>query len=265
MHYEIAIASYKRERVLREATLDTLIRNDIDLDRVTVWCADEEQVEAYRLELGDVVQIKPAVIGAFQAKRFYHRQYAEGTPLVGLDDDVYDVQQKNGDHLQPMQQSLNTIIEDGFRLCEKTGARLWGMNPVSNGWYLRDEVTVGLRYIIGAFHGTYAGNDAVLGQRATEGLHSGADDHETTCRSFLRYGAVIRFEHITPITKYFAPGGIQSRVDDLGLDRKETHAEALSLVAHAYPDIASFYWKANSVPNLRLKPITHAKIPVSAL
>lgn len=265
MHYEIAIASYKRERVLREATLDTLIRNEIDLDRVTVWCADEEQVEAYRLELGDIVQIRPAVIGCFQAKRFYHGQYPEGTPIVGLDDDVYDIRQKDGDKLKAIEQPLDKIIQDGFMLCQKTGARLWGMNPVSNGWYMRDEVTVGLRLIVSPFHGTFAGNEAIFGHRATEGLHSGADDQETTCKSFLRYGSVVRFEHLTPITKYFAPGGIQSRVDELGLDRKETHAEALGLVARAYPEIATLYWKANNVANLRLKPITHAKIPIGAL
>lgn len=265
MHYEIAIASYKREDVLREATLDTLIRNDIDLDRVTVWCADDEQVESYRAVLGDLVEVRRAVIGAFAAKRFYHRQYPEGTRIVGLDDDVYDVQQKQGDKLKPIDRSLNEIIELGFDICEKTGARLWGMNPVSNGWYLRDHITVGLRYIIGAFHGTYAGNEAVLGHRATEGLHSGADDHETACKSFLRYGAVVRFEYLTPITKYFAPGGIQSRVEELGLERKQTHAEALSIVAKAYPEIASLYWKANDVPNLRLKPVTHVKIPLEAV
>lgn len=265
MHYEIAIPSYKRTETLNKATLATLVRLGADLDRVTVWTATDEQREIYQAELAQDVQVRTALPGLMAARQHYHRYYPEGTPILNMDDDLYALQQKNGDGLRDPDMTLDEIVSVGFKIADGTGARIWGINPVSNGWFMRDEVTIGLRYICGIFYGSYAGDPDMIGERITDPRHSSAEDFEMSLKSFVSNGALVRLEYLTAMTKYFADGGIKAAAADLGNERTDLHREGCQAIASAYPDLCKMYHKAGGVPNLRLKTITHAKIPLEVL
>lgn len=259
MDYQIAIPSYKRAELLKKATLATLVRYGMDLKRVTVWVANEQEKADYAKVLPADVRIEVSFLGKVNAQRHYHRQYATGTRLLNLDDDLYDIHQKNDAKLLPLATSLDEVVQTGFHVAEKMGAKLWGINAVANGFFLSNTITVGLRYICGNIYGNYAGDEAILGDRVTAG--SSGDDYETTLRSFILNGSVVRLDYLCPITKYFAPGGIDAELKTAGIsDRQVDHKLALDQIASAYPDLAKTYIKAGKITNLRLKTITQLKI-----
>lgn len=257
--YQIAIPSYKRSKICADATITTLIRYGMDLRRVTVWVANDEEKADYSAVLPSEVSIKVAMLGKVNAQRYYHSQYPKGTPLLNLDDDLYDIHQKIGEKLEPLSVPLDDVVRTGFAVAEKVGAKLWGINAVANGFFLSDSITVGLRYICGNIYGNYAGDEAILGNRVTDG--SSGDDYETTLRSFILNGSVVRLDYLCPITKYFAPGGIDAELKTSGItDRQIDHKAALEKIAEAYPDLAKTYIKSGGITNLRLKTITQFKI-----
>jgi hypothetical protein len=261
MDYQIAIPSYKRADLLKKATLATLVRYGADKDRITIFVANEEQAEQYRAVVGDY-RIIVAEVGLLNARRFYHNYYPLGTPLLNLDDDVYDIKQRNNqDKLEVYSGTIDDLVELGFNLCEQSGAKLWGINPVGNGYFMKDWSVVGLRYICGNFHGNYAGDTAVVGLDRPSNLSSG-EDYETTIRSFLANGAVVRIEWLTPTTKYFAAGGIDAEVKDKGIeDRQIEHTKELQAIIERYPHLASPQVKSGGIFNVRLKTMTFDKVP----
>ncbi len=259
MSYEIAIPSYKRAGILAKATIPTLLKLGADKKRITIWVANLDELVDYRQQFGDDFNIEIAQEGKVKAQRFYHNRYASGTPILNLDDDIYNIQEKDGDKLKDYEGTIDELAEVGFTVCDKSGARLWGINPVANGYFLKDTITVGLRYICGNIYGNYAGDPAIMGERVTEG--SSGDDYETTLRSYILNGSVVRLDYLCPITKYFAEGGIDAELKARGIeDRQTDHQKALFELADAYPDLAKTYTKSNGILNLRLKTITQIKL-----
>lgn len=256
MEYQVAIPSYKRPELLMTATLATLAKYGASSKLVTIFVANDEEYREYRQVVPSKYEIVKAVPGLLRARQFYHSYYDEGTPLLNLDDDIRDLKVKDGNALGDYTGDIDTLVGTGFSLAEKYHARLWGVNPANNGFYLKDEVTVGLRLCCGIFHGNYAGDEAVTGKdRPTD--NSSAEDFETTLRSFLMNGSVVRMEWITPITKFFAPGGMTAEVED----RQRENTLAIHEVAGRYPELASVKYKAGGIASIRLKAKTYAREP----
>lgn len=261
MEYQIAIPSYKRAELLKQKTIALLERYNVDKSKITVFVANEQEAETYKEALPDY-KIVVAVKGLLAARVFYNNYYPKDTRILNLDDDMAELKQRNSaDKLENYVGAFDDIVKLGFSICEQEGARLWGINPVSNGFFMKDCVTVGLRYICGNFHGSYAGDEVVTGaDRANK--ESSGEDFETTLRSFVRYGSVVRIEYLCPTTKYFASGGIDAELKDNGIpDRQTDHKAALFDIAARFPDLATIVEKAGGITNIRLKTVTYAKIP----
>jgi len=146
----------------------------------------------------------------------------------------------------------------GFDLCEEYGARLWGINAVLNGFFMKNTVTVGLRYICGIFHGTYAGDPTLCGPDRF--MESSGEDFENTLAHYKAYGKVLRFDGIAPKTKYFAAGGIQAEIGGDKATRNADHSVKLKMIADRYPDLCKLVEKAGGVHNIRCKTLTEAKV-----
>jgi hypothetical protein len=128
-----------------------------------------------------------------------------------------------------------------------------------NHFFLKNHISVGLRYICANFMGTYA-QDWIFCDPDRRMTPTG-EDHHSTLRGFTRYGAVVRLEFLCPKTKYFASGGIDACVTENGDTRADRHASELRWVQARYPDLSSIQIKAGGVVNLRLKPITFSRTP----
>lgn len=264
MDYQIAIPSYARASLLKNQTIGFLERHNVDPTRVTVFVANEEESNAYQDSLGNNYKVVIGRLGKVNQQRFYHSYYPKGTPLLNLDDDTKTLRQRTPDgKLEDFNGSIDELVKTGFRICEEQGAKMWGINPVENGFFMSDVVTVGLRYICGNFYGNYAGDPAIVG---TDRMYteSSGDDFVTTLRSFIQNGSVVRFEYICPKTKYFAAGGIDAELKEKGImTRQIEHAARLADIVSRYSDLATLVTKAGGMANIKLKNITHLKLPKS--
>lgn len=260
MDYVIAIPSYKRATLLKQKTLALLERFGVQKDKIYIFVADQRELEDYSNEINGY-NIIEAEKGLVLARRFYNQYFPKNTRILNLDDDCAELKQRTPDaKLDDYRGSFDSLVETGFGICEKQGARLWGINPVANGFFMADTVTVGLRYICGNVHGSYAGDSVISGE--DRNLESSGEDFLTTLRSFVKYGSVVRLDWICPTTKYFAHGGIDAELKDKGImTRQIDHAARLAEIVARYPDLATLVTKAGGVTNIRLKTITYCKLP----
>jgi len=258
--YQIAIPSYKRHNLLLQQTIPTLQKLKADLSRVTVFVANEDEKSIYDTTLdgaGFDIPVVVGVPGIGPQRQFINKYYPENTRIFSMDDDVCGVFQKKENKYEEVTLTLDQIVEAGYKLCEKHGARIWGINAALNGMFMRDTATVGLRYICGIFHGGYAQDPCLTDPERS--LISSGEDFENSLRSFVLYGNVVRLDWLAPKTKYFNHGGIQESIGGKEARRLD-HAKALEEICSRYPHLAKTYLKSGDVTNIRLKVVTNAKV-----
>lgn len=259
MDYEIAVPSYKRADVLKARTLQTLGRM-VDLEkRLTVFVADKEEEQIYRDTIGDKFKIVVGVKGIIHQRRFLSSYFPKDTKLLCADDDLYDLELlAPSGKLQSFNGSLDDVVEHGFTVCRNFGAKHWGIAAFENAFYMRPYTSVGLRYICGIFHGCFAGDSVMCGDDRL--LVSSNEDFETTVRSFMKYGSVVRLDWLCPKTKYFAAGGIRAEIGGDAAMRKADHAIAVDDCARRYKGLCTAYTKATGDRNIRLKTLPSQKV-----
>ena len=260
MDYQIAIPSYKRPEGLIKGTLGTLIRFGAPMDRVHVFVADEEELASYQAALdaaGITVNLVVGVRGLCPQRRLIDAHFEKGTPLICIDDDLYDISQKVENKFKPMELSFDDMVAMGFRLAEENDVKLWGLYPVQNGMFMKDWAVIGLRFIYGVFCGTYAGYQCI--DDDSDPLDGTAEDWERTLRSYTKYGKVLRIEWLSVKSRMYAAGGIQA--DMGGKDKRlaDNHRR-IQAVADRFPEVCSTYTKAGDILNIRLKNIVQKKI-----
>lgn len=258
MEYVVAVPSYRRQQICKDQTLSVLERLKVSKNKITVFVANEEEELNYRQTIGDEYKIVVGVRGISSQRKFIHNYYPIGTRIISIDDDMAELLELGNEELVPTQYTLDEIAELGFGYAERENAKLWGINPTMNHFFLKNHVSVGLRYICANFMGSYAGDWVFVDPERR--MTPTGEDHHSSLRSFTRYGAVVRIEWLCPKTKYFASGGIDACVTEDGAKRADRHAEELRWVQNRYADLCSVQIKAGGVVNLRFKPITFAKI-----
>ena len=257
---QIAIMSYARPELLARLTIPTLDRHHADHDKIIVFVADQEQAEIYRQHVPDTIKIDITALGHFTSIREAHTRYPKDTRLLTLDDDIAAIEMKDGDKLATFDGTIDDLATTGFDLCERYGSRMWGIYPVRNAFYMADQAVVGLRYIVGCLWGTYAQDVAVMTDNRL--TMSSGNDFETTLQSYRHHGSVTRLDYITVHTKYFADGGIDAELKQRGIDNRQTdHSKVLRRIAQRHAPLARIYEKADGVVNIRLKSVTHRRIP----
>lgn len=258
--YQIAIPSYKRHNLLLNQTIPTLQKLQADLSKVTVFVANAEERLIYQTTLESANLNIPVVVGVpgiGPQRQFINQHYPEGTRIFSMDDDVCGVYQKKENKYEEATLTLDEIVSIGYSLCEKHGARIWGINAALNGLFMKDTATIGLRYICGIFHGGYAQDPCLTDPERS--LISSGEDFENSLRSYTLYGNVVRLDWLAPKTKYFNHGGIEESIGGKEARRLD-HAKALEEICSRYPGLAKTYIKAGDVTNIRLKTITSAKV-----
>jgi hypothetical protein len=259
IHY--AVPSYRRAETCKARTVATLSRLGVPESKIDVFVADEQDEREYKKVLPKANVIR-GVPGLINQRRFYNAHYGKGEKILNVDDDLYDLKFLNSaGKLSSYAGDIGMVAEYAFRLCESTGAKLWGISAVENGFYMKRSSSAGLRYICGIFHGSYAGDPALCSDDRP--LVSSGEDFETTLRSFRRYGVVVRLDWLCPKTKYFAPGGMQAELGGSDELRQKDHAKELAKIAERHAGLCSLYKKSGGVTNLRLKTIKSTAYPIS--
>ncbi len=207
--YEIAIPSYQRAETLARCTLALLAKVAPGAEAyTTIFVADAAERDRYAEVLGSVwaQRIVVAEPGMRAVRNFIQDYYADGTMLVCLDDDIRKLDcWVNSKTLRPLE-VLDDVVMRGFAAAVEAGARLWGIYPVPNPYFMRAGESVGLYYIEGAFWGC-------INHRAQGPLRVTLDDKEDferTLQCFAADDAVVRLNDVTMTTRYYTePGGMQ--------------------------------------------------------
>jgi hypothetical protein len=246
MSYRVAIPSYKRAPRLRDSTLPLLQRHHIDPALIDVFVADEEEKAIYTATLDPWTygSLIVAVPGIRAVRNFIADYYDDGQHLFCIDDDIRDIISLNDF-------DLKTFIETGFAECHKRNLNIFGIYPVANKFFMRDNITTDLRYIIACFYG-------MINRRIHVTLDD-KEDYERTILYYLRDGGVIRFNSIAPITRYYKePGGMQ-----VTRTKERIHASAVAL-AERWPHLCRLNLKKKSgFSEVRL--LRNPKLPAAAM
>jgi hypothetical protein len=248
--YRVAIPSYHRADRIGRLTLTTLFDGGVDMSRVDVWVASEEEARRYRGEVeagfGANVIVHGLGPGLGRTRNAIADAYPAGTRLLQLDDDIrMIVQAVNSKNLIPLPNgALHGWIERGFALAN---GLLWCIYPAANPYYMapRGYRNGGLWYAEGAWFGYTV---APENDRAHQYVYTDhAEDFERSIRFFQHDGAMCRLDMLAARTAFWTePGGMQ---DTRTTDNIEAGIE---YVLRTYPGMARRTVTAAGRPNLRL-------------
>lgn len=219
----VVIPSYNRVETLKTKTLALLQKHKIPASKIYVFVANEEQKKLYEegLEKGSVGHIVVGVKGLAEVRNFIFKYFPKGAALVEMDDDIRDVLEYSARakrHEMPCK-NLISVFERGFEECKKANARLWGVYPVANGFFMKPTVSKDLRFIIGSFWGCFNPGAEV---QLTMGGEK--EDYQRTIQFWEADTVVVRLNFVAPKTAYYKePGGMQEG-DRVAKQRKTVKA-----------------------------------------
>jgi hypothetical protein len=216
----IAICSYHRSHCVTEKTLAYLNRTDFPKSRVDVFVVDEDR-DAYRAALKGTgyLSLQHADVGMAAARRSAAAYYDEGQPVFFLDDDVRSLGAADNKQskLKPII-ALEYWLKEKFQRAAKAGARLWGIYPVANPFFMTFDLSTDLRLICGYAWGVINTHDDSMQVTLNQ-----KEDYERTILYYQRDGAVARFNWCAGDHAYTKePGGMQDQrtehTDDRSID-----------------------------------------------
>lgn len=205
----VCIPSYNRVQTLKEKTLTVLQTYKIPASKIYIFVANEEQKKMYEegLDKDSYAKLVVGVKGLAEVRNFIFEYFPVGKRLVQCDDDIrafleYDSRARR--HEKPLK-DLNAVIERGFAECKKAGARLWGVYPVPNGFFMKPTVSTDFKFCIGSFWGCINPGRELLLPFGGE-----KEDYQRTIQFWEADGAVVRLNFVAPKTAYYKePGGMQ--------------------------------------------------------
>lgn len=252
MTYRIVIPSYRREEAIKRKTLALLEHHHIPADIVTVYVADDNELDRYRHSLagGTYTDVQVSAPGLVESRRFISTEHAEGTALVWLDDDVDGIRYKRIDGktraLPPGR--LGHLFERGFALCNRYAATLWGVKACSHTLGMQHSAALGLFFVIGSMFGTINRHEPAM----QPVFGSDKEDYERTLRHYQRDGRVVRMEDISLVSSWYTlPGGLQ---DAEGIRPKGRVATNATAIAATWPQWVKMYTRPTTgFAELRLR------------
>ena len=246
MKYSVAIPSYRRADTLASKTLPMLGKGGVPLDQITVFICDDERA-LYEKALAPFpgVTLERSQPTLRAARNIIARHYPVDFPVVQVDDDIKGLIRKSGEQTVEDLTDIHGLILQGFAEADKAKARLWGLYPVKNPYFMKVGVTTGLKYVGGGMFGVrFTGKDdpdlVVLDDK---------EDFERSCRFYLNDGAVVRFGDVSwNTTGYGGDGGMQAyRTPD-------TISHGANEMVRLFPDLCSLNLsKKSGHPEVRLK------------
>ena len=208
MKYEIAIPSYKRPSELREKTLKLLERHNIDKSLIKIFLRDEEELKSYNYLTGDYNYVLTGCKSISEVRNHLKYYYREDRPEINyvlyIDDDIDDIYEYVNPKLARPIKNLEKFIIEAFVTTEKEGLSLWGIAGLCNPFFMKNEYSKTLKYILGGFSGEVVRRDRHIILCDFDHF----EDVQMSAEYFLRDGGVIRFQNIGIKTVYFGDGGI---------------------------------------------------------
>jgi len=208
--WRVAIPSYNRVKELGEKTLLTLEHHKVPKNLIDIFVANQEQYELYINEYPDY-NIVIAVIGMKDVRNFiFQEHYKEGDWIVSMDDDIEKIRMKNPRGWEDSsycddELDLMTEINLAFSECMKSKRSLWGLYPVDNHYFMKNQISYDYKFCGGWMWG-------VINKKELTKLDISdgcMEDYERCIKHYLQEGGMVRLNYICCKTKYGnAKGGM---------------------------------------------------------
>lgn len=197
-----AVITRGRAETIHKKTLKALEESGVMPDDVTIFAHPDEAAE-YRvrnpkwkvIEGGDTLENQRTAVA---------RHFPEGARVVSCDDDVRFWATTEG-----RLASMPLLAETMFQTAEKVGAKMWGVYPVNNEFFMKASITFGLHFLIGQTFGFVS-----RGPEAFPVEASPKDDWWLTLQSFTEDGVVLRVNSVACASEMRGKGGIEHLTDD---------------------------------------------------
>jgi hypothetical protein len=247
--YVVAIPTYNRHDVIAQKTLHTLLSGGIPPAHIYLFVANNQQKALYESHVPKSMynEIVVGKLGITNQRIFISRFFPENQYVVSIDDDVEAVMElkthrDSADTLVPIR-DLDNFFKQSYQVLTREKLYIWGVYPVHNPFFMKPNMTTDLRFLIGVLHGYIVRHD----RRLYPSIRAESkEDYEQTILYYQMDGGVVRFNFITPKTKFHAAGG-------LGTDRIERSRSAAEYLAKTYPDMISRFSRKNGMPEVKLK------------
>ncbi len=211
MNFRVAIPSISRAKTITKKTLNYLKQTDIDMSKVDIFLSNPNEEQAYRENLKSYpVNIIVSNTKHVNTQRnFIVDYYQEDELILGIDDDIDLVAMKVDDKNTIQLNSLIEFVENAFAISLDKKIDMWGVNPVINPYFMKNNVTFNLKYIVACFYGWRNNHDEKA--YVSTNPEYGKEDFERSIRYYMADGGVTRFNYVAPKTKYYSEkGGIQN-------------------------------------------------------
>jgi len=151
------------------------------------------------------------------ARNFILNFFDEGEKIVMLDDDIDQILGLDFNNLKKQLRPIESVkgfFEEAFSICEKYGAKLWGIYPVANAFYMSPKMN-NKGFIIGTMFGVI--NNEL---RFDENLKL-KEDYDFTLQNIIKYKKVARFDWITIWADHYKRSGgcVEQRSADNNLEK----------------------------------------------
>jgi len=237
MEYNVAIPSLSRPCALKKKTLRLLESYKIPKSSIYIFVVESEY-EIYKSIIGDGYNLVVGVCGIANQRNFISNYFDMDSYILSIDDDIEELYFLEDETKLTSINNLKVVINFIINTMDSGNINLAGVYPIANAFYMRDAITLDLRFCIGGFF--IINNKKLMVDTASEGK----EDYALTIKYFINDGSVIRFSNICFKSKKHADGG-------LGKDRSCLNAYAASYLVNTYPKMCVY--RKNSVTEVRLK------------
>lgn len=242
-NYVVAIPSYDRADEIISKTLNTLHEGGVSKNKIYIFVANKQQEKLYEETVPKNLYHKIIVgkKGIANQRIFISKYFPDGQYIISMDDDVEEMQiMKNKDKLVKMH-DLDKFFKDAYKELKKEKLYIWGIYPVRNPFFMKKTISDHLRFIIGVTFGYINRHDSKLYPSLKLKTK---EDYEQSIMFYKKDGGVLRFNYISPKTKFNAEGG-------LGKDRFERNKNAAEYLKKKYPDIITIFHRANGMTEVK--------------
>lgn len=246
--YVIVIPSYNRAAILKEKTLLTLDKANINKKHIYIFVANKNEYNIYTNTIGSEYNIIIGVKGITKQRQFIKDYFPTGKYIISIDDDVTGIYKLSSDKSRIVKiKDLDMFFTYAFNELKKYNLYLFGIYPVLNPFYMKGqkEVTTNLKFIIGTFYGFINRKDKDL--RINEDIQE-KEDVLLTLKTFIKDRGVLRFNHIGIKTRFKAAGGL-GKIED----RFEANKYAAEYINKTYPEYTRIKIRKNGMYEIVLK------------
>lgn len=252
MSYIVAIPSYNRHEKLVSKTLEMLKNGGVKKSKIFIFVANKKEYEKY-IENVPETMYNEIIIGKKGIKNqrvFISKYFPNGQHIVSIDDDVEKIEKLKGKKLEQIK-NVDKFFLNSFKLLKKENLYIWGVYPVHNPFFMKDEISFGLKFLIGVLYGYINRHDNKLYPKT-----SVKEDFEQSILFYKMDGGVVRYNNIVPKTVFFAKGGV-----GIASERIESYKKASGYLSKKYPKyISSIFKRENGLTEVKLVNLPRKEI-----